>query len=83
MWPDKIRLRRTATLDISDTLQLSASVIPSIASQAVTWTSSAPLVATVNSTGLVTAVDDGTATITATSVADGAKSGTCAVTVNP
>jgi uncharacterized protein YjdB len=58
-------------------------VIPSIASQAVTWTSSAPLVATVSSTGLVTAVDDGTATITATSVADGTKSDTCAVTANP
>lgn len=78
-----IRLRRTATLDISDTLQLSASVIPSIASQAVTWISSAPLVATVSSTGLLTAVDDGTATITATSVADGTKSDACTVTVSP
>jgi len=45
---------------------------------AVTWTSSAPAVATVSSTGLITAVAAGTTTITATS---GGKSGTLNVTV--
>ena len=43
-----------------------------------TWTSSAPSVATVSSAGLVTAVADGTATITATS---GSVSATATVTV--
>ncbi|MEV0367508.1 Ig-like domain-containing protein [Nocardia fusca] len=43
-----------------------------------TWSSSAPLDATVSTSGLVTAVDPGTATITATL---GALTDTCAVTV--
>lgn len=45
----------------------------------VTWTSSDPSIATVNPLGLVTAVADGTATITASF---GGISGTCAVTVS-
>ena len=45
---------------------------------AVTWTSSAPAVATVSASGLITAVGPGTTTITATS---GGKSGTLNVTV--
>lgn len=44
------------------------------------WTSSNPLVATVNGSGKVTAVATGTATITATTM-DGNKTATCAVTV--
>lgn len=47
-------------------------------SKAVTWTSSAPAVATVDAAGLVTAVSDGTATITAKV---GTKTATYAITV--
>jgi uncharacterized protein YjdB len=48
--------------------------------RAVTWTSDAASVATVNASGLVTAVAPGTATISATSEG---KSGTSAITVTP
>ncbi len=51
-------------------------------SQAVTWSSSNTSVATVSSSGVVTAKAVGNATITATSQADGTKSGTCTVTVS-
>ncbi len=50
-------------------------------SQNVTWTSSNSSVAYVSSNGMVTAKSKGTATITATSVEDDTKSGTCSVTV--
>lgn len=49
-----------------------------LTSFATTWTSSAPAVATVSASGLITAVGPGTTTITATS---GGKSGTLNVTV--
>lgn len=59
--------------------QLTATVTPSNATnKTISWESSSTSVATVSSTGLVNAVADGTATITAT--ADG-KSATCEVTV--
>ena len=50
-------------------------------SQGVNWTTGNSSVATVNSSGVVTAVGKGSTTITATSTADGTKSGTCTVTV--
>ncbi len=64
-----------------DSKQLTATVSPANATnQVVTWTSSNTNVATVSSTGLVTAVANGTATITVTT-ADGSKTATCTVTV--
>ena len=71
----------TLGLEVGDTGDLEVLVSPSGASQQVTWTSSAPAIASVSDTGLVTAMAVGTATITATSVADGTKTDTCAVTV--
>ena len=50
-------------------------------SQAVTWSSSNTNVATVSSSGVVTAKAVGNATITATSELDNKKSGSCTVTV--
>ena len=50
-------------------------------SQAVTWSSSNTSVATVNESGLVTAISTGSTIITATSVEDNTKSGTCSVNV--
>ncbi len=68
-------------LTIGETHQLTATVLPSDAdNNAVTWSSSNTSVATVSSTGLVTAVAAGNATITVTTV-DGNKTATCAVTV--
>jgi len=62
------------------TKQLTRTVLPAGASQAGTWTSSAPLIATVSVGGLVTAVAAGTSTITFTST-DGGFTATCVVTV--
>ena len=70
----------TASLTIGETLQLKASVSPSSATKKdVNWSSSKSSVASVSASGLVTAVSEGTATITAT--ADG-KKGECTVSVS-
>jgi uncharacterized protein YjdB len=62
------------------TRQLTAKVLPTGSVQTGVWTTSAPLIATVSSTGLVTAVATGTATITFTST-DGGYTATCAIIV--
>jgi uncharacterized protein (TIGR02145 family) len=70
----------SATLGVGYTQQLTATVQPSnAANKAVTWASNNTAVATV-SNGLVTAVAQGSATITVTTQ-DGNKTATCAVTV--
>lgn len=64
-----------------ETAVLTATVEPANATnQKVTWSSSAPGVATVDANGKVTAVDVGTAVITVTTE-DGDKTATCTVTV--
>lgn len=71
----------TATLAVAGTQQLAAVVAPASAyNKKVTYTSSAPLIATVSATGLVTAVSVGTATITVTT-ASNAKTDTTVITV--
>ena len=68
----------SVTLDIGGTVTLTATVAPSNATDnTVTWSSSNTSVATVNG-GKVTAVAEGSATITASA---GGKSATCSVTV--
>lgn len=67
-------------LVVEDTLQLTKVVLPSGSLQTGTWSSSVPGVATVNSSGLVTAVGVGTTIITFTST-DGEFTDTCSVTV--
>ena len=64
-----------------DKLQLSASVLPEGSPQGVTWSSSNAEVALVDEAGLVTAIAEGTAVVTATSSADSSKSASCTVTV--
>ena len=71
----------TASIAVAATRQLTASALPSGATQNVTWRSSAPSIAAVNSSGLVTAVAVGSAVITATSVSDPTKTSTSAITV--
>ena len=64
-----------------DKLQLSASVLPEGSPQGVTWSSSNTEVALVDEAGLVTAIAEGTAVVTATSSADSSKSASCTITV--
>lgn len=72
----------TATLAVGATQQLTPTVLPSNATnKSVSYASNNTGVATVNSSGLVTAVANGTATITVTT-ADGNKTSTAAITVN-
>ncbi len=71
----------TITLGISATQQLTATVAPTeAANQNVTWSSSNNGVATVDESGLVTAVAPGNAIITVTTD-DGGFTATCSVTV--
>ncbi|WP_238916975.1 Ig-like domain-containing protein [Clostridium sp. YIM B02555] len=69
--------KSTMNLNVGDSQQLTATTTP--AGAQVTWKSSDPSVATVDSTGKVTGVKEGTCTITATT-ADGLTA-TCVVTV--
>ena len=68
----------SATLIAKESLSLKASVEPFLTTDSVVWESSDSSVATVSSTGVVTAVSGGEATITATA---GSVSATCKVTV--
>lgn len=77
-----ITLNKEATSIVKGATEtLVATVTPPDAeNKAVTWTSDKPAVAKVDQNGKVTAVDGGTANITATTV-DGKKVATCVVTV--
>lgn len=73
----------TASIEAGSTTQLTETVLPSnVTDKSVTWSSSNTSVATVNSSGLVTGISAGNATITVTTV-DGSYTATCAVTVTP
>ncbi|WP_182440011.1 Ig-like domain-containing protein [Blautia obeum] len=65
-----------------ETATLSATVLPSNAeNQSISWSSSDTSVATVSSDGTVTAVANGTTTITASAVDGSGKSGSCSVVI--
>ncbi len=71
-----------ATLNVGGTRQLTATVAPANASnKGVSYQSSKPSVATVNGSGLVTAIAAGTANITVTTN-DGGKTDVTSITVN-
>ena len=73
----------TIKLEPGASSQLTATVSPSnAANKAYTWSSNNQAVATVSSSGLLTAVDNGTATITATANDGSNVKGTCTVTVS-
>ena len=75
--------KSTLELAVEETATLTATVSPSNATQKdVIWSSSNTSVATVSTGGVVTAVNAGTATITATTL-DGGFTATCSVTVTP
>lgn len=69
------------TLHGNESQQLTATVLPASASQALMWTSSDESVATVSQSGLVTAVAAGHAVITATTTDGTDLSASCDVTV--
>lgn len=77
-----ISLNKTSTSLVKDTQEtLTATVTPTSASKNVSWKSSDPAVATVDSTGKVTAVNAGKATITATTTDGSGLSANCSVSV--
>lgn len=77
-----ISLSQTSlSINSGTTAQLSATLSPEGSLGTITWTSSDESVATVDASGLVTAVAGGTCTITAT-VGGSLKTATCSVTVN-
>ena len=71
----------TVSIAVAATQQLTATVSPTGASQAVTWSISDSSKATISPTGLVTGVAAGSAVATATSVSDSSKSVTRNITV--
>lgn len=74
----------TATLNINDTRQITATVTADAGvSQALSWRSSNPTIATVSATGLVTALAVGSSTITAVSTVDTLRRASATVTVAP
>lgn len=81
--PTGITLNKTsASITNGSTLQLTATITPSDAKdKTVTWTSSNASVASVSSSGKVTAKAVGTATITATAKGNTAVKATCKITV--
>ncbi|MGN0807409.1 MAG: Ig-like domain-containing protein [Candidatus Coproplasma sp.] len=81
--PTSITLNTTsATITVGDTLNLTASVLPSNATfKTVTWSTSNSSVATVDANGKVTAIGTGSVTITATADDASSVKATCAITV--
>ncbi|MFA9377939.1 MAG: Ig-like domain-containing protein [Lachnotalea sp.] len=72
----------SASLKLNQTLSLSATVSPSDATNSsITWTSSNPAVASVDSNGTVTAITVGTTAITATANDTSTISSSCNITV--
>ena len=80
----EVRLNYTSVpMKIGDTKQLTATISPSNATdKSVTWSSSNTSVAKVSNTGLVTAVSEGTATITCKANDGSGKSATCSIPVS-
>ncbi|MCL2133069.1 MAG: M6 family metalloprotease domain-containing protein [Bacteroidales bacterium] len=71
----------TLTLNVGNTEQLTATVLPeNAADQTVSWSSNNTARATVSNTGLVTAISAGTAVVTVTTQ-DGGYTASCTVTV--
>ena len=72
------------TLEVGETALLTATVAPEEAdNKSVVWSSSNETVVTVDQTGLVTYVKEGTATITATAADGSGITATCAVVAKP
>ncbi len=69
-------------INVGDTLQLAAIVLPATAPQGIIWISSNPSKAVVSSSGLVLAVSSGTVGIFAYSASDGSKFDVLSLTIS-
>ena len=79
-----ITVNGTTPIEVGNTEQFSVTYNPNNTTEVgVVWTSSNQNVATVNSSGLVTAIGTGTATITATSIHRQVVAGTKEITITP
>ena len=76
-----ISLNKTnVNMHTGDTLTLKATISPANATnKSVKWESSAPTVASIDNNGLVTALSDGSATITCTSLSNASVSANCTI----
>jgi uncharacterized protein YjdB len=73
----------TATIVVAETYQLTANIFPKGATnQSVTWLSSDPSVATVDSSGLVTGIAEGVPVTITVTTSDGGFTDTSTITVN-
>ncbi|KAB5608173.1 glycoside hydrolase domain-containing protein [Bifidobacterium jacchi] len=81
---ESVTITGEATMTLGSTQQLTATLAPSnLLNTAVSWSSSRTTVATVSTTGVVSALRAGSTTITATSKADPTKKATFAIKVAP
>lgn len=78
--PTSVTMKSSLSMNVGDTYTLSPSVYPSNSKYTLTWSSSNTSVATVSSSGKVTAKSAGTANITVKT--DNGKTATCKVTVS-
>ena len=78
--PTNVNMKSSLAMNVGDTYTLSPIVYPTNSKYTLTWTSSDTNVATVSSSGVVSAKSAGTANITVTT--DNGKTATCSVTVN-
>lgn len=78
--PSSVSMKSSLAMNVGDTYTLSPTVYPSNSQYTLTWTSSNTNVATVTSSGKVTAKSAGTANITVKT--DNGKTATCNVTVS-
>ena len=84
VWVTDVTMNSAATIKEGETLSLTASVVPSNASNRnIIWSSSNEDVATVDENGRVTALASGVVRIYATSEMDDSKSAYCTVTIDP
>ncbi|MFT4210832.1 MAG: carboxypeptidase regulatory-like domain-containing protein [Microbacterium sp.] len=81
--PTSVTVAGASSVATGEATTLTATVEPADAEQGVTWASSDTAVATVSSSGVVTGASEGTAVITATSVAAEDVQGSVSITVLP
>ena len=72
--------KESASINVGKILQITAAIEPSDANQNISWSSSDDSVVAVNQSGVVTALKEGSAVVTATSV-DGGFTAVCNITV--